>query len=350
MKPERAVTVGVALAAALSLGSAARAQQSTGTTDKATNSTIPDTDAARREAAQRILALGVGLDWRKLTLADLQQIEKDLKATSEQADNVVRVIIAARLRELGIAVDWHRFTTRQLADIYVAALGAGKTTREAAPPPTDTDNGAVLVPAPDTAATPPSAGVVPAPDTEMTPSSPAPAPTAPYTPVPEYNNSSPVYENGAATLVYTPPFAYYSPTPIYGAPVYPATAGYYTRPYSCNHHGTTNVVPAPVKLWASACSSQSLYAQRPLNQVPGTVIYDTRSARVGSVVPNGNGGVMVNNSPSQLTRSMTSFTPRSAPSSTPRMSSRPAPTMGFGGFRMGGGGFRMGGGFRGRGR
>jgi hypothetical protein len=308
--------VGLALAVAPSLAMAARAQQTSGTAAvKKTDHASPDSEAARQKAAARILALGVGLDWRKLSLADLEQIEKDLKAPADAPDARTRVIVAARLRELNVNVDWRRFTSRQLADLYVTALGVGKS--HAAPDDT--------LPAP---------AVPTATATEEPPAAPA---TEPY-----------VYDGGAtgalpASSVYytTPQVVYYSTPPVYyGAPYYPAT--YFIPPsYADNHHGTTCVFPPAPRPFRPECRPGPNHFNQTNSYAYATGVSRGaygRPARIGSFVPNGRGGSIV---PAPQTRSVPSFTPRPiVPAITRPVTMPAAPQATFGSFsRMGNIGF-----------
>ena len=88
---------------------------------------IASDDLGRRKAAQRLLRLGVSLDWRKATLTDFKQTERDLLRAGSDGDTRVRIIVAARLREEGVNVDWRRLTSEQLVKMYVAVAKAPVT-------------------------------------------------------------------------------------------------------------------------------------------------------------------------------------------------------------------------------
>jgi hypothetical protein len=108
---------------------------------------VASDDLGRRKAAQRLLRLGVSLDWRKATLAELKQTERDLLRAGSDGDARVRIIVAARLREEGVNVDWRRLTSEQLVKMYVAVAKAPVTDDlyaesvpvESAPAPTYAD-------------------------------------------------------------------------------------------------------------------------------------------------------------------------------------------------------------------
>jgi hypothetical protein len=218
---------------------------------------------ARQKAAGRILALGVGLDWHKLTLTDLQQIEKDLKATADDPDAHARVIVAARLRELGVSVDWRRFTSQQLADLYITALGAEKGRAASAEP-----SPAPAVPTLPTAPTP-----------ELPPNT---LDQTPYVP-------PAAYDFGAANVLPSSPVVYYSPPPAYfpsPLPLYSPTY-YIPRPYAYNNHGTVGVLPAPPHPFHPACPPRPTYFHRPGIYPQTAIVTGGRPLSTGSFVPNG---------------------------------------------------------------
>ena len=79
-------------------------------------------DAARQREAKNLQRLGLNLNWRKATLAELKQTEADLIAVGDDKDARLRIIAAARLREYRVRVAWRALTSQQLMDRLLAAL------------------------------------------------------------------------------------------------------------------------------------------------------------------------------------------------------------------------------------
>ncbi|MDX1931036.1 MAG: hypothetical protein SFU56_00375 [Capsulimonadales bacterium] len=97
--------------------------------------------AARQQAANTLRQLGLTLDWRKASLAELKRTQTDLVAAGDDEDLRQRVILAARLRERGIRLDWRKHSSDTLMERFMAAR---ETTNESdersavvetAPPP-----------------------------------------------------------------------------------------------------------------------------------------------------------------------------------------------------------------------